>query len=191
MEIKEDRRIRRTRNILKSSLAELMKEKDFKDITVKDIAERADVNRGTFYLHYKDTYDLLEKIEDEIILEFQAMIDMYRPKITITTLLPILDPIADYILKNKTLCFSLFENQSNNNFLNKFRSLISENGAAFISDKFPNYNKDIYEYYITFISFGIIGQIKHWSETNFKLPKKDLVAMVDKIITSAAQSVLS
>lgn len=191
MEIKEDRRIRKTRNILKSSLAELMKEKDFKDITVKDIAERADINRGTFYLHYKDTYDLLEKVEDEIILEFQAMIDMYKPKTTITTLLPILEPIVDYIIKNETICFSLFENQSNNNFLYKFRKLISKNGAEFIPEKFPNYNKDIYDYYITFISFGIWGQIRHWSETNFKLPKKDLVAMVDKIITSAANSVLS
>lgn len=191
MEIKEDRRIRKTRNILKSSLAELMKEKDFKDITVKDIAERADINRGTFYLHYKDTYDLLEKVEDEIILEFQAMIDMYKPKTTITTLLPILEPIVDYIIKNETICFSLFENQSNSNFLYKFRKLISKNGAEFIPEKFPNYNKDIYDYYITFISFGIWGQIRHWSETNFKLPKKDLVAMVDKIITSAANSVLS
>ena len=191
MEIKEDRRIRKTRNILKSSLAELMKEKDFKDITVKDIAERADINRGTFYLHYKDTYDLLEKVEDEIILEFQAMIDMYKPKTTITTLLPILEPIVDYIIKNETICFSLFENQSNSNFLYKFRKLISKNGAEFIPEKFPNYNKDIYDYYITFISFGIWGQIRHWSETYFKLPKKDLVAMVDKIITSAANSVLS
>ncbi|MGL5256021.1 MAG: TetR/AcrR family transcriptional regulator, partial [Proteocatella sp.] len=177
--------------ILKSSLAELMLEKDFKDITVKDIAERADINRGTFYLHYKDAYDLLEKIEDEIIVEFQSMIDTYRPKILLTTLLPILDPIADYILKNKTLCFSLLENPSNNSFLYKFRKLIAENGTIFISEKFPNYNKDIYDYYITFISFGILGQIKHWSQTNFKLPKKDFVAMVDKLITSAAISVLS
>lgn len=191
MEIKEDRRIRRTRNILKSSLAELMLEKDFKDITVKDIAERADINRGTFYLHYKDAYDLLEKIEDEIIIEFQSMIDTYRPKISLKTLLPILDPIADYILKNKTICFSMLENPSNNSFLYKFRKLIAENGTIFISEKFPNYNKDIYDYYITFISFGILGQIKHWSQTNFKLPKKDFVAMVDKLITSAAIGVLS
>lgn len=191
MEIKEDRRIRRTRNILKSSLAELMLEKDFKDITVKDIAERADINRGTFYLHYKDAYDLLEKIEDEIIVEFQSMIETYRPKVSLVTLLPILEPIADYILKNKTICFSLLENPSNNSFLYKFRKLIAENGTTFISEKFPNYNKDIYDYYITFISFGILGQIKHWSQTNFKLPKKDFVAMVDKLITSAAVSVLS
>ena len=61
---KEDRRIRRTKRLLRQALAELMNEKDFKDITVKEITDRADLNRGTFYFHYTDTYDLREKIED-------------------------------------------------------------------------------------------------------------------------------
>ena len=49
---KEDRRIRRTKRLLRQALAELMNEKDFKDITVKEITDRADLNRGTFYFHY-------------------------------------------------------------------------------------------------------------------------------------------
>lgn len=49
---KEDRRIRRTQKMLKDSLIELMTERDFKNISVKDITERADLNRGTFYNHY-------------------------------------------------------------------------------------------------------------------------------------------
>ena len=69
--IKEDRRIRRTKKLLKQALAQLMDEKDFKDITVKDITERADLNRDTFYLHYTDTYDILNKIEDEILKNIQ------------------------------------------------------------------------------------------------------------------------
>ena len=63
----EDRRVRRTKQLIKQSLIELMHEKPFKDITVKDITERADLNRGTFYLHYVDIYDLLSKIEDETL----------------------------------------------------------------------------------------------------------------------------
>ena len=45
---KEDRRVRRTKKLLKQGLSELMKEKDFKDISVKDITDRMDLNRGTF-----------------------------------------------------------------------------------------------------------------------------------------------
>lgn len=189
--VREDRRIRKTRNNLKESLAELMLEKDFREITVKDIAEKADINRGTFYLHYKDTYDLLEKIEDGMLLEFQEMIDTYRPKAPMTTLLPILDPIADYILSNQKMCRSMFENESNTNFVYKFRQLISKNGESFINERFPIHNEEVYEFYFTFICFGILGQIKYWFSTDLRLPKKELVEMVDKIITGAAISVLS
>ena len=51
--------IRRTRRMLKQGLAELMREKEFNDISIKDITDRMDLNRGTFYLHYADTYELL------------------------------------------------------------------------------------------------------------------------------------
>lgn len=61
-----DRRVRKTRESLKSSLIALLKEQDFKTLTVHDITAKADVNRGTFYHHYYDKYDLLEKTIEEM-----------------------------------------------------------------------------------------------------------------------------
>lgn len=62
-----DRRIIRTKKALRDALTELLKEKTFDEITVSDLTTRADMNRGTFYLHYRDKYDLLEQSEEEII----------------------------------------------------------------------------------------------------------------------------
>jgi len=59
-EKKLDPRIRRTRQLLQRALMELMAEKSFQAITVQDIAERATVNRVTFYAHFEDKYALLE-----------------------------------------------------------------------------------------------------------------------------------
>lgn len=56
---KEDRRTRRTRQLLRDAVLELLKEKRFEDISVQDIIERADVARSTFYVHYADKDDLL------------------------------------------------------------------------------------------------------------------------------------
>ena len=58
----QDRGIRKTRAVLKNALLSLMKEKSVKHITVKELCDRADINRGTFYLHYADVFDMLEKI---------------------------------------------------------------------------------------------------------------------------------
>lgn len=64
---KVDRRVQKTQTAIKSAILELMAEKDFEDITIRDIADKANVNRGTIYLHYVNKYDLLDKIIEEHI----------------------------------------------------------------------------------------------------------------------------
>lgn len=63
---KMDRRVRRTKTLLLQGLIQLMDEKDVKDISVKELSDLADINRGTFYLHYSDVYDMLGQIEESL-----------------------------------------------------------------------------------------------------------------------------
>jgi AcrR family transcriptional regulator len=60
-----DLRIRRTHQFLQEAMIELITEKGFDAITVGDIAERAMINRATFYRHYQDKYDLVARIFEE------------------------------------------------------------------------------------------------------------------------------
>lgn len=62
----EDLRVRRTRKLLQKALLEAASEKGFAHVTVRDITERAMVNRATFYRHYQDKYDLLEQYIREL-----------------------------------------------------------------------------------------------------------------------------
>jgi AcrR family transcriptional regulator len=62
----EDLRVRRTRKLLQKALLEAASEKGFAHVTVGDIAERAMVNRATFYRHYEDKYDLLKQYMEEL-----------------------------------------------------------------------------------------------------------------------------
>ncbi len=57
--LKEDRRVRKTKSAIKHAFIQLLKEQNIENITVQDIADKADINRGTFYLHYEDKYLLL------------------------------------------------------------------------------------------------------------------------------------
>lgn len=68
----KDRRIRRSRRALRDALMALILEKDFATITIQEIADRADVHRATFYLHYKDKQDLLLRSMQEIFDDLAA-----------------------------------------------------------------------------------------------------------------------
>ena len=79
MEAKTDRRIKRTRYLLVHALTSLMLKKSIKDITVKELCESVDINRGTFYLHYKDIYDMLEQTEQGLLEQFEQVFKNYHP----------------------------------------------------------------------------------------------------------------
>ena len=61
-----DRRVKKTKRQLRQALMHLMTEKPSRSISVRELADRADINRGTFYIHYKDVGDLLQQLEDEM-----------------------------------------------------------------------------------------------------------------------------
>jgi AcrR family transcriptional regulator len=64
----EDLRVRRTRKSLQNAFIELTIQNGFDAVTVANIAERAMVNRATFYRHFRDKYDLLEKYMEDLYI---------------------------------------------------------------------------------------------------------------------------
>ncbi|OAB40456.1 TetR/AcrR family transcriptional regulator [Paenibacillus antarcticus] len=70
---KVDRRILKSQQALKKAIIDLMSEKKFDDITIQELSDRANVSRGTIYLHYMDKYDLLDKLIEEHIIELRVL----------------------------------------------------------------------------------------------------------------------
>ena len=69
-----DARVRYTKMVLKEALFKCLKEKSIKDITVTEVCELAEVNRTTFYKHYKDCYDIVRQLEREQLDEFRTLL---------------------------------------------------------------------------------------------------------------------
>ena len=75
--MKTDARVKYTRMVLKKALLELMQHKPVNKITVKEVCERAELNRATFYAHYPDVRGVTEEIENEIIVIGQEAPEKY------------------------------------------------------------------------------------------------------------------
>ena len=78
---KQDRRTRYTRQTIKDTFLELLKQKSFTKITVTEICKNAEINRGTFYLHYYDIHDVLTDIFDDMTQDMLTTVDhLFCPK---------------------------------------------------------------------------------------------------------------
>ena len=179
----EDRRIRRTKKLLKEALLELMGEKEFKNITVKDITERADLNRGTFYLHYTDTYDLLQKIEQEFICEFERMIDNYKPDSTKKYSHEFLNQLFDFVSENLELCRNMFQHNPNNGYLDQLIQIIISKGFKFNKDLSLGENTSLEVYQFYFLAHGVIGILAKWFENGRNVPKDSIIEMIERFLS--------
>ncbi|HHY60917.1 MAG TPA: TetR/AcrR family transcriptional regulator [Clostridia bacterium] len=74
MDANVDKRVQRTKALIREALVSLIEDKGFDALTVRDIATRAKINRGTFYLHYRDKFDLLDQTLAELIAGVQEIL---------------------------------------------------------------------------------------------------------------------
>lgn len=96
----EDRRVRKTKNAIKQAFIKLLAEKELERITIQDITTLADINRGTFYLHYEDKYLLLSDLEDEILAGLADETGTYKLVLQDSNLEDFAKIFSEKILKN-------------------------------------------------------------------------------------------
>ena len=93
---KNDPRVLRTRQLIIDAFYSLNKEKIFKDITIGAIAERATINRGTFYSHFTDIYDLMEYIIIDLFMNIVYKQLPVQEELTAETLRNLIISLCNY-----------------------------------------------------------------------------------------------
>lgn len=186
----EDRRSRRSRRMLKQGLLELMGEKRFPDISVRDITDRMDLNRGTFYLHYPDTFALLRSVEDDVLAEAWEVLNTNRPERLEGSLRKLFGPVLDYIVEKRSLFHLLMSNDSSR-FVSRVQELVRRYGEELVRERFQNAGTVQMEYLMSFIAYGLIGVILEWFGSGMGLSREELVELADKMVTGAAENLLA
>lgn len=101
---KLDPRIRRTRGYIQGAFRDLLDEKGFKSITVREITERAEVNRATFYAHYADKYALLNETLQLIFREELERRSLNVCHYSQENLRALMMTVCEFIHKSNTNC---------------------------------------------------------------------------------------
>lgn len=186
----EDRRVRRTKQLIKQSLIELMHEKPFNEIKIKDITERADLNRGTFYLHYVDIYDLLSSIENEIFETLEKLLLAYHSNSLQISCFDLLKEVFSYIETNRDLFEALLNSQVEEAFLTKLQALIKTLGLELMQATYKDTSLPHYSYFLSFVLNGVLGVTEQWFKNGMDLSSKEMATMINHFIMDGV-SILS
>lgn len=178
-----DRRIRKTQAALKSALSQLMHDKRIKDISVKELTELADVNRGTFYLHYKDVFDLLEQSEKDLLTELHETIGRLDPDEVSKDPTCIFEGVYGLCQKNAGLVHILIGENGDIKFLNRLKELVREkcltDWSFIVKDRGINH----FDSYYSFVAGGCISLLQYWFSSGMNETPHELAVITGELLS--------
>lgn len=172
MAVKGNRRTQMTKMLLKEALIELMEEMPFRKISIKDICERADLNRTTFYLHYTDQETLLRDIERNVQERTITHLKNVSPTADAEGLIEV---FLRYVHENDKVFRLLLCNEESASFRQSF----VQNTLREIRPNLPDYGSDESEKYIlTFLMQGSAHIIITWINANYDMKEGQLAHLI-------------
>ena len=179
---KEDRRVRRTKKLLTQALTELLQKKQVNEITVKELTDLADMNRGTFYMYYRDIFDMLEKIEDELFQKLDVIAQSHEHGDPTQQVKPILLDLFRFIEENQEMCRVLLSPNGDMNFLHRLYEAIRERSLEIWKDQMGSLGEKEFDYRYSFVIFGCAGMIRAWVNRSCQETDMQMAELADRMI---------
>ena len=179
MEKKEDRRVARTRRAIRNSFITLLAEKELDKITIKDVADGADVDRKTVYNYYCGVYEILDEIENELVSGLHRELEKYefRP----LRMDGAFNGVKSLLEENFELYALLMKVDSNSRLISKFvveireciRIILKKN-ALVLPGKI-----DLAAEYIT---AGVFAAYRYWFNSDRKQSLEEITESVAQLV---------
>lgn len=178
---KEDLRAKKTKKAIKNAFITLVKERGYSQITVSDIADRAEINRNTFYLHYESKDDLVNSLFLEVlnIQKLQMLIVSNRLKLDKAHIRKIylfisLKALLNLLLEELDFYRVIINDEDLSIYILKINSLIKKEMTTLF-----NANNVTNEVMIEFVMSGVVGVIKDWLQK--QNPEETIIETADSL----------
>lgn len=180
-----DRRIVRSRQMIMQAFIGLLGEQDFERITIQGIADRANVNRGTVYLHFTDKYDLLEQSVETYLM---MLADSCVPEEGEATELSrdLLIRTFTYLKEHAAIYGVLITNKGITTFRHRMTQMIERNITLVVNHM--KLETDIHRDVLAqFLSVSVTGLIEWWVVQSMPYTPEEMVEQMTKILQARLQ----
>jgi AcrR family transcriptional regulator len=167
-----DLRIIRTRELIREALIDLIEEKGFEAITVKDITTKARINRGTFYSHYQDKFDLMARSQEEFLSKMREIVKQnvtdtngdFKSNVPATVPFNVMVSMFEYLDQNRRFMRAVSGPNGGQSFQTKMKDFLWN--TLFVRKEFPLIKQENLlvpsEYLIAYLASAHIGVIEQW-----------------------------
>ncbi|MDD5948313.1 MAG: TetR/AcrR family transcriptional regulator [Lachnospiraceae bacterium] len=190
MERETDRRIRKTKNSIRESFMELIMEKNFSEITVKEIASRADISRRTFYMHYSSIDAILDEMNAELSQRVQQL--FYNRDFTHAQMSDIKDLFCELneILNRNYAFYKRLCSLDSYGFFVQMLNLVLKDIIATTLEQTFHLEEQAKHAYSEYISGGIISLYVNWLRTDSNFTLDQLVDIAAQITYGGIRSLV-
>lgn len=186
---KPDARVQKTKKRLYDALISLMQEKRLEHITVKELCARSGLNRGTFYLHYRDVFELMRDVEHGLEQGFSQVLE----RAPIETLyaggekpVPVLNDVCRYFEENAAACRLFLRRGEHTALVERVKGVVQKRALA---QWRLLYGDDArYEYAFAFVSSGCIGMLTLWLEQDTPCSAQEMAQMMEAFIAKGSEA---
>ena len=186
---KTDQRTRLTRMLLRKALTELMQQKPIQSITIKELCSAAGINRGTFYAHHTDIYDLLHQMEEDLLENLRTALqpllegsdgDLKPTQITAG--------IFQCIQENADLCSVTLGPYGDKKFALRLLDMGRDKCVESYTKYFEGASRKQIEYYYAFVSAGCVGLLEKWLSDGMTVSAEKIAQIAENIMLSGIHS---
>lgn len=188
-----NRRSMRTKRDITAAFLELLNEKPIRSITVKELAEKADITRATFYSHYSDVYELLDRTRAEAIEHITSLLDKTLPSGDISSFTL---ELFSYFDERRELFGLIMGENGDISFLVSALRELRERQVERIKENpgivgIQSYEEDVLDYQFIYLSGGLLHMLTEWFSRNDGVPTERVAQIAAQFIESTGGLVAS
>ena len=164
-----DRRVKRTKKLLRDSLFSLLQKKSINEITVTELTDVADINRATFYFYYTDIFDMLNQIQDEAYELFEDVLQgADECAATPEAFVKYVENILNFCKQNTAIArFVITREYNNNKVLTKIKKLLAKN-VPVAKEQYAQ--DDPRRFILNFALNSLTGTVVDWIDDGMVIP---------------------
>ena len=183
----KDHRTRVTKMLIRRAFTDLLRVKPVQSISIKELCEKAGVNRGTFYAHYASVHDLLMQMEDEMLSEINEVLASLLPEDGgDVSSLRISTELFQCLKDNADLCTVTLGDFGDKSFAMRMLNMGWEKCFDAYSRYFRDASPKQIAYFYAFVSEGCIGLLRRWLREGMTTSAEDIAALAEKLMLQGA-----